>query len=68
MSKMPMAQYCWPFSKTCVAELLRKSPYLHDADRGIFVVVSFYLNGERVKGPDGVGNQAGCLFDQGGVD
>jgi hypothetical protein len=41
MSKIPMAQYCWLYSKTCVAELLRKSPYLHDADRGIFVVAGF---------------------------
>ena len=67
MWKMPMAQYCWLFCKTCVAELLRKSPYLHDADRGIFVVVGD-LNRQRIKGPDRVGNQAGRLFDQGGVD
>lgn len=67
MSKMPMAQYCWPSCKMCVAELSHKSPYLQYADRGIFVVVG-YLNRQRIKRPDRVGNQAGRLFDQGWVD
>jgi hypothetical protein len=67
MSKMPMAQYCWPSCKMCVAEFSLKSPYLRYADRGIFVVVG-YLNRQRIKGPNRVGNQAGRLFDQGWVD
>ena len=67
MSKMPMAQYCWPSCKTCVSELSRKPPYLHGADRGVFVMVG-YLNRQGIKRPDSVGNQAGGLFDQGRID